>query len=280
MRFILTLAILALLFSCNWTSSKEEKIVQNDDSWQLSDRTATLQTYTSTNLLDTSFKTIYFYTKGNFFDSINSIVVRHYDNDKLTDTKDYTVAKDGSKKLSSEIIKKFDAIGNMILEAHKFDNDIVYKSTKLYNDKRQLVRSVNIMKKEDVDSDRNIKFHYDTSISNFFYDERGNQISSIITDIKGKNIGTTMSQYSGHDKTFSCRINAQGDTTSKSIYSTERGLVKEVSEMKEIYNIDTIWLDKEKITKIIGYNYKKKTKHKTTITYNDKGDEIENISYH
>ena len=80
-------------------------------------------------------------------------------------------------------------------------------------------------------------------------------------------------------KTFSFHLTAKGDTTSKSTYSHEGNLTKQINDIKEIGSIDTIWFDNEKIVKIIGSNYKWKAKHKSVITYNDKGDEIENVSY-
>ena len=185
-----------MFLSCGGTSSQTSKPKQVDENWQIANWTITSQTYTPRALLDTSFKTLYAYTMGIPADTIKSIVVRQYDNNRLTNVNDFTLEKNGSKTLSSEIIKRFDANGNLILDLYKMDSNIVYKAINEYNDKKQLVKSITSIQKRDENlNDNNIdsliaqlhdqkRLQYDTTINAYTYDKNGNQISIIISDPK------------------------------------------------------------------------------------------------
>src|SRR5689334_6724784 len=100
MKLISTLTISVLLFSCGGTSSQKEQAEQVVENWEMTNHTFASNTYNKNGLLDTSYKTMYVYQMGILMDTIKSIVVRKYDNNKLTNEKEFTLWKDGTKNLS------------------------------------------------------------------------------------------------------------------------------------------------------------------------------------
>lgn len=287
MKSIQTLTISILLLACGTTPSQnDEQSKQVDENWEMASHTLTTNTYTTNGLLDTSFETMYAYEMGTTY-KIKSIIVRRYKNNKLTDEKEFTLEDDGSKTLANETINQYDVKGNLIKEVHLSDANLLTKKTNTYNNKRQVIKSVLVFKKishnlndyilDSVIAHRNDKkhFQYDTTINTYEYDSKGNQTR--VLDAKGTIQETTFTQYSGNAETFSFSLSPQGDTTSKMVFQKDGKLVKQISYIKETNTVDTIWLDNDKIVKMIGHNGNRK--HKDVTIYNDKGDEIESTSY-
>jgi len=289
MKLILTLIILSLLLSCGTTTSPSEQSRKPEDKWEKTIHTFTANTYTSTGLLDTCYKTMLLYQMGMLLDTIKSIVVHKYDNSRLTNKKEFALEKDGSKILSNEIIKQYDAKGNLTTEIQMVNSNMLTKTINEHNGNGLLIKSTNIFQKmSDNPNDlildstvirRNDKrqFQFDTSIITFEYDTKGNEIRSSVYDTKGMVQETTVTQYSGSEKTFSFSLTTQGDTTGTLTFQHEGKLIKHIVDMKKMNAVDTIWFDNDKIIKSISYYGK--MKHKDVTTYNDKGDEIESASY-
>lgn len=301
--------------SCGAKSSQNQQSKNDDDNWVMTNHTFTTNTYTQTGLLDTSYKAMVVYEMGMTMDTIKSIVLRKYNGNKLTNEREFTIEKDGSKTLSNETIKQYDAKGNLTTEIDMMDSNVLSKKINNYNGKQQVIKSVNIFRKmndnpndyilDSAVAHRNDKkhFEYDTTIISNEYNTNGNIVRTIESDSKGAiqttsitqyNVNgnpihttvfdkrgivqeTSITQYSGKDITFSCDLNSQGDTIATFVSIHEGNLIKQIANIKELNRVDTIWLDKDKVVKLIGHQGKLKSKDETT--YNDKGDEVESVSY-
>ncbi len=255
----------------------------------MTDHTFTINTYSVNGLLDTSYRTNFWYMKGKLMYTIKSIVVRKYHQSKLIDEKEFTLGKDGSKTLSNETIKQYDATGNTTTEINIMDSNMFSKTINEYNDKMQVIKTINILQKRSNDTNDYIldsviahlndkkQFQYDTSINTYKYDSNSNQIRVINSDTKEAVQEVTINQYFNNVQTFSYSLNSQGDTTGKLSFRHEGKLVRQISERKELNSVDTSWLDNNRIVKSVGFDGRKR--YKSITTYNSKGDEIENISY-
>jgi hypothetical protein len=291
MKVRLTLTISILLCSCGATTTENDRALRSDENWEITKHTFTTNRYNASGLLDTSYQTILFYQMGMVLDTIKSLIVRKYDQNRLTNEIDFTLEKDGSKTLSNETVKHYDPKGNLTTEITRSRSNMFFKTVNKYNDDGKVTKSINIFQKmNDNPNDYNLdsavahrhdkkKFQYDTTISTFEYDVKDNLIRVIVSDTKQIVREVSITQYSGHEKIFSFSITPDGDTTAKHIFKREGTLIKEIANVKELGSIDTIWHDNDKIAKIISHNSAMKMKHKLVIKYNDKGDEIESISY-
>ncbi|MEP6465929.1 MAG: hypothetical protein ABJB05_06470 [Parafilimonas sp.] len=288
MKFILALTIPILLLSCGATTSQNELPKMDVENWDITNHTITTNTYTASGLIDTSFQITDAYEMG-MKDTVKSITIRYYKNKKLTDRKEFTLEKDGSKILANETINQYDLNDNLISKTEFLDGNMLTKNINIYNDKRQMIKSILVFKRtyeslNDYNLDSAVghykekkQFHYDTTINTYEYDLNGNQTRMIDSDKKGVLKELSITQYSGNMKTFSFSLSPKGDTTSKIIFQQDGKLTKEISDMVEINADDTLWIENDKIVKDIGHNGK--MKHKDITIYNDKGDEIENTSY-
>jgi hypothetical protein len=290
MKFLAALTILITLYSCGGTTSQTKKSFTLNENWDLETHTFTVNTYTSTGLLDTSYETMLSNNvAGMPIDTIKSIIVRTYKDNKLTNEKGFTLEIDGSKILSNETINKYDNKGNLISEIKMIRGDIFMKSTNEYNNKGQKVKSLILFQKiKEIPNDYNLDsvvahrndkkpVQFDTTISNYDYDNYGNLIRAIVSNTRKQILWISISEYSGNEQTFSYDITPQGDTSAKYTFKHEGDLLSRIGEMKELNTVDTTWFDKGKIVKSIGRHEKRK--YKNEISYNEKGDEIEKISY-
>ena len=73
-------------------------------------------------------------------------------------------------------------------------------------------------------------------------------------------------------------LSSHGDTISTSI-SDYGNLIKQIKKLNESGNVDTIRVNGKNIIKTISHNSKMNIKYKTIYTYNERGDEIESITY-
>lgn len=289
MKLILTLTILSLLLSCGTKTSRSEQSTKPEDKWEKTSHTFTTNTYTSTGLLDICYKTTLLYQMGMLLDTIKSIVVHKYDNSRLTNKKEFALEKDGSKILWNEITKQYDAKGNLTTEIQIVNSNILTKTINEHNGKGLLIKSTNIFQTmsdnpndyilDSVVVHRNDKkqFKYDTTLNTYEYDLNGNPTHVISSDTKGVVHVTTITQYSGNEKTFSFSLTPQGDTTGTLTFQHDGKLIKHIVDMKKMNTVDTIWFDNDKIIKSISHHGQ--MKYKNLTTYNDKGDEIESASY-
>lgn len=290
MKPISSLLLSVLLFSCGATTSKSDHVDQSDN-WQKSNHVYTVNTYSKSGLLDTSYKTTYLYQDGMLVDTFKSIIVRQYKNSTLTNERGYTLSPNGTKSLSHELIKQYDAKGNLTLQINKMSGDIVSKTTMKYNNQGQIVEAINLFQiLEDNPNDYILdsavlhqsdkkSLRYDTTIITYQYDDKGKEIKTVTANTRGEIQKVSFSKYSGDELSLSFDLAPQGDTLSTITYLKEGSLIKQIADFKEMGSVDTMWLDKGKVIKVIGGSTKMNMRYKHISVYNDKGDEIESISY-
>jgi hypothetical protein len=96
-----------LLICCNETSLRRKQTKQIDEDWKLEAQTFSSNSYTPGGLLDTTSSKTYSYFNGILMDTINSIIIRHYDNNNLISEKDFILYGDGTKELTNETTNHF-----------------------------------------------------------------------------------------------------------------------------------------------------------------------------
>jgi len=265
MKWIIIPTISIILFSCNGQSSPNRPSKQSDENWELVSHTFSSNTYTINGLLDTTFEKTFVYNNGNLLDSLNAINVRRYDKNNLISNRGYLLYEDGKKELTNETLNNYDEKGNLKSSVTKVGS-LVTKITNEFNMVGTLIKTTTI-------------FQNDTTIGKFDYDVNGNLIKNTISDMKGIIKETLFNQYSGKEKISSFGINSNGDTISILKSQHDGKLIKRINISMEFGLTDTTWLDGKNIIKSISYNHKMEGKNKSLYKYNDRGDEIESMSY-
>lgn len=265
MKWIIIPTIYIIFISCNGQSSTKSPSKQIDENWELVSHTFSSNTYTINGLLDTTFEKTFLYNNGNLLDSLKAINVRRYDKNNLISNRGYLLNDDSKKKLTNETLNNYDEKGNLKSSVTKVGS-LITEIKNEFNKFGTLIKTITI-------------FQNDTTISNFDYDVNGNLIKNIISDTKGIIKETLFNQYSGKEKISSFGINSNGDTISILKYQQDGKLMKRINISKEFDLTDTTWLEGKNIIKSISHNQKMKEKNKSVYKYNDRGDEIESMSY-
>lgn len=265
MKWIIIPTIYIIFTSCNGQSSTKSPSKQIDENWELVSHTFSSNTYTINGLLDTTFEKTFLYNNGNLLDSLKAINVRRYDKNNLISNRGYLLNDDNKKKLTNETLNNYDEKGNLKSSVTKVGS-LITEIKNEFNKFGTLIKTITI-------------FQNDTTISNFDYDVNGNLIKNIISDTKGIIKETLFNQYSGKEKISSFGINSNGDTISILKYQQDGKLMKRINISKEFDLTDTTWLEGKNIIKSISHNQKMKEKNKSVYKYNDRGDEIESMSY-
>ena len=289
---LVRLIILVVFFcSCKGNSTQTNQEVNSEEKWVLSSQVFSNHTYTPSGLINTSFKTLYYYISGEIADSVKSKIVRKYEDSVLTKEQEFIVSEDGSEKLSSETINQYDLKGNLILTKVNVQNNFISKTINEYNDKKQILKSIDFTQEiEQNSNDGNIDsvvaqskgkklYQYDTTITNYTYDSEGNLIQTVKRNTKGGILKTWVYHFNGNEPTFSFSLNPLGDTVLKVEYDHQGKFTKEIHTLKELGNVDTTWKENKKILKIIGHNFRTNTKYRFIYKYNAKGQELESSSY-
>ena len=265
MRCITILTISIILISCNGQSLSNTTSKQSDENWEFESHTFSSNTYTVNGLLDTTFEKTFLYNNGKLLDSLNAITVRHYDKNNLISSRGYLLYDDGSKELTDETFNNYDEKGNLKSSIKKVGS-LETKISNEFNNIGTLIQTTTT-------------FQNDTTIGNFVYDVNGNLIKNTISDTKGRVKETIFNQYSGKEEISSLGINSNGDTISVLKSQHDGKLTKRIDISMELGLVDTTWLDGKNIVKTISHDDKMKSKSKSIYKYNDKGDQIESMSY-
>src|SRR6201992_3069117 len=114
-KLIVAATILSL--SCNSRLARIPLLPNNVTGWKIRYHSYSVNNYNSSGLLTTTSETLYSYNNEILVDSVNSIVIRTYDKNKLVDERDFTLEKDGSKTLINENITKYGPNGNISLQS-------------------------------------------------------------------------------------------------------------------------------------------------------------------
>jgi len=286
------LLLFIIFSSCNGTSQTKQLSPSANENWEISNRTIQTHTYTKSGLLDTSYSTSFFYIKGVPVDTNKSVTVRRYDTkNNLVNEKTLLLSNNLPDKVTMETNKKYDDKNNLIYFMSRSEGVNYDRSQKAYNGQNQEIKSVDISQimedfpsGTDIDSialqkEQTKKPFFDTTINTYYYDDNGNMIKWIIANTKGEIKRTQVFIYADSEKEAGYELDKNGDTTTVFKYLEDGELTKEIVNRKEVESADTTWQKGDKIIKVIGHSEKFHIKTKIEIKYNDKGDEIESVSY-
>lgn len=223
---------------------------------------------------------------------MNFLITREYDNrNNLISEKTFQVFKK-KKELSGEILYKYDAKNNLILVTEKFENVVSKIIRNTYNDKNQKTEEITIQKKFEerpegwnLDSavahhgDKIIP-HYDTTIISYQYDKNGKLLNKIYRNSNREIVETITTLYSDNKKILTYGINSIGDTVSITNYKQKGNFTTEINHDRSnsLYT-NTDLYDGDKLIERVSINKRTNLNRKETYKYDNKGNEIENISY-
>ena len=273
----------ALFYSCKGTSQQKEQGKATDENLQIKIKTTLTHTYTKSGLLDSSYKTLSYYLKGKFALALNSIIKRDYDskNNLLTE-KTFDVPQ--TNVLSEEKIFSYDTKNNLISEIDRFDWGTRSIIKKYYNEHNQETKRIEIQNIQEYNPDGSVNDQsspqYDTTIKINFYDPQGNLIKQTTSNSNNVVQFTLFTSYSNGQKTFSCELDENSDTLTTFKYKKVGNLIEETTVPKSDSNsyLTTLYDGNKKI-KTVFYDSNVNKKFIETFKYDQKGNEVENISY-
>lgn len=292
MKFNVILLATIFFISCNGTSQQTEQQKDIEQNWQVSQVLTQKHSYNKLGLLDTTLQIRDVYVNGESGVVMNFLITRKYDNvNNLISKKTFQVFKK-KNELSEEVFYNYDAKNNLVLLTEKFENVVSKIIRNTYNDKNQKIEEMNIQKRLDetpegwnLDSaiahhgDKKTP-HYDTSIISYQYDIKGNIINKIYKNSNRDIVETITTIYSGNKKKVSYGINQMGDTVSITNYKQNGNLIAEINQDKNnLLYTETNLYDGTKLIEAISIDKRMNFNRKETYKYDNKGNEIENISY-
>ena len=292
MKFNIILLTTIFFFSCNGTSQHKEEQKGNEQNWQIAQVLKHEHSYNKFGLLDTTLRIQDMYVNGASGVVINFLITRKYDNvNNLISKKTFQLFKN-KNELSEEVLYNYDAKNNLVLLTEKFQNVVSKIIRNTYNDKNQKIEEMNIQKTvEETPEGWNLDSaiahhndkktpHYDTSIISYQYDIKGNTINKIYKNSNREIVETITTIYSGNKKKVSYGINQMGDTVSITNYKQSGNLITEINQDKNnLLYTETNLYDGTKLIETISIDKRMNFNRKETYKYDNKGNEIENISY-
>ena len=287
MKFNLILLVSILFISCTETPQQSELQEGNEQTWQVKQVLKQVHSYNKLGLLDITQRVQDVYVNGVSGVVMNFLITREYDNrNNLIRKKTFQILKK-KNELSEEVLYKYDDKNNLVLETEKFETIITKIVKNTYNDKNQKIEEMEILKKaeehpEGWNLDSAIAHYgdkknpsYDTSIISYQYDTKGN-----MTNMMYKNSTSYITLYSDNKKILTYGITEKGDTISITNYKQEGNLTREISyDKNKLFYHNTTLYDGDKIIEFISIDKKMNFNRRETYKYDNKGNEIENISY-
>lgn len=292
MKFNVILLATIFFISCNRTSQQSEPQKANEQNWQVAQVLTQVHSYNKLGLLDTTHRVQDVYVNGVSGVVMNFLITREYDNrNNLIIKKTLQVFKKNNE-LSEEVLYKYDAKNNLALVTEKFENVVSKIIRNTYNDKNQKIEEMKIQKGVEehpegwnLDSavahhgDKTIP-HYDTSIISYQYDKNGKLLNKIYRNSNHEIVETITTLYSGNQKTLTYGINEKGDTVSITNYKQKGNLMTEINHDKNnLLYTDTNLYDGDKLIEAVSIDKRTNFNRKETYKYDNRGNEIENISY-
>ncbi len=292
MKVNIILLIAIIFTSCNGTSQQKAQSKTVDEDWNVAKVIIQEHSYNKQGLLDTTHRIENYYVNGQIGEVINFLVIRSYDTkSNLVSEKTFQVFKK-KNELSEEKLFKYDEKNNLILETDKFENVVSTIIKTDYNSNNQKIQETTIQKSlEDIPKNWNLDSavahhndkqapHYDTSIIGFEYDIKGKLTKQFYKNSNKEIVETLTTLFSNRQKTLTFGISSNGDTTSICNYEKQGNLIAEIRHDKiNPFSIDTSLYDGSKVIQTVFIDRKINFRRKETYKYDDKGNEIENISY-
>lgn len=292
MKFNVILFATIFFISCNGTSQQSEPQKAKEQNWQVAQVLTQVHSYNKSGLLETTRRIQDVYVNGVSGVVMNFLITIEYDNrNNLISKRTFQVFKK-KNEISEEILYKYDAINNLILIIEKFENVVSKIIKNTYNDKNKKIEEMTIQKGFEetpegwnLDSavahhgDKKIP-HYDTSIISYQYDTKGNSINKIYKNSSYEIVETFTTLYSNNQKTLTYGINEKGDTISITNYKQNGNFITEINHDKiNLLYTNTNLYDSDKLVESVSIDKRTNFNRKETYKYDNKGNEIENISY-
>jgi hypothetical protein len=292
MKFNVILLATIFFISCNGTSQQSEPQKSNEQNWQVAQVLTQVHSYNKLGLLDTTHRVQDVYVNGVSGVVMNFLITREYDNrNNLISKKTFQVFKK-KNELSEEVLYKYDAKNNLVVVTEKSENVVSKIIRNTYNDKNQKMEEMKIQKgfeehPEGWNLDSAVAHHgdkiiphYDTSIISYQYDTKGNPINKIYKNSNRDIVETVTTLYSDSQKTLTYGINEKGDTVSVTNYKQNGNLITEINhDKKNLLYTNTNLYDGDKLIETVSIDKRMNFNRKETYKYDNKGNEIENISY-
>jgi hypothetical protein len=278
MKHNLAFFLLALLCSCRGNIKIDTPDTATENDWLIADSIISLNTYSKSGLLDTTYETTYLFQSGLLDDSVKGITTRQYDKTNLIHEKGFDLNENGQASLFNEILKKYDLHNNLISEVIYVKGELRHSIENRYNPLGEKTETIYIDLSEKRRPNKNAA-PYDTSLHLFKYDSLGNIATTIITDNHIATREITTMTYDGKNKKQSYTRSIAGDTLSRGTFMKENEFDKAIMRINKIGLTDTTWSQYGKVCKSISYNTKTHSSYKATYTFNLKGDETASLHY-
>lgn len=290
MNFSVILLATIFFISCNGTSQQSEPQKANEQNWQVAQVLTQKHSYNKLDLLDTTYRIQDVYVESGVV--MNFLITREYDNrNNLISEKTFQVIKK-KNELSEEVLYKYDTNNNLVLMTEKFENIVSKIIKNTYNDKNQKIEEMKIQKRfeetpEGWNLDSALAHHndkkiisYDTSIISYQFDAEGNEINKVYRNPSREITETLTTLFSDKQKTQTFGVNSNGDTVSITNYTKHGNFVTEINHDKNnLLYTETNLYDGTKLVESISIDKRMNFNRKETYKYDNKGNEIENISY-
>lgn len=292
MKFNVILLATIFFISCNGKFQQSEPQKVNEQNWQVEQILTQVHSYSKLGLVDTTHQIQDVYVNGVSGVVMNFLITREYDNrNNLISKKTFQVFKK-KNELSEETLYKYDAKNNLVLMTEKFENVVSKIIRNSYNDKNQKIEEIKIQKgfeehPEGWNLDSSVAHHgdkiiphYDTSIISYQYDKNGKPINKIYKNSSLEIVETVTTLYSDNQKMLTFGINEKGDTVSITNYKQKGNLITEINHDKNnLLYTNTNLYDGDKLIESVSIDKRMNFNRKETYKYDNKGNEIENISY-
>jgi len=291
MKVCLFLLIAVALTSCNGVPGPSAKSAEPIKPWQKKIVRRQKHTYTQSGLLDTTYRVEDYYVNGQLGATMDFLIIRTYDNkDNLMRERTFQFIKK-KRIFSEETLFEYDAKNNLILKTNIFQKVLGEMSKFKYNDFGQKVEEIKIQKLPDImpenwnmdsllahHSDK-IIHHYDTLTIAYGYNTNGDIVGEVYK--KANKIDYKLiTLFSKNLKALTFEINSKGDTISITRYERNKDLMIEIKNDKRanLYTDTTIFSKNLKLQSTV-INSALSYRHKDAFKYDERGNEIEYISF-
>jgi hypothetical protein len=298
-KFLLFIFASILIYSCQPDSSTGRQAKAGFGIWKINDSTVQIHKYNKAGLLDSTLKIWYHCKNGKSDLRFTSLVTREYDSlGELTAEKFFDFSSHSKKwNLTGSIIKKYDKKGNLLLEVEHEIKDSRNTMSRLdkswYNSNNQQIIRLEVRKNIEPDPDNwtidSVLAHsndaqawkYDTTIIKYSYDESGNLVTATYGSPENPTEQVLTSIYSNGIKQRTVSTTADGDTDVIYKYEKDGELIRETVDYRTQlpYSLDTSWHKGNNVIKRISYDTKSHFKLMQLFKYDEKGNQIVEITY-
>ena len=276
-NFILTTAI--ILISCKGASQKKEQDANLNDDWKFSKRVTQVHSYTDKGLLDSTIKAEHMNLDGDIGDELKDLILRTYDSANNLKTEKTYMLFEKSSELFEVKSFEYDLKNRLILQTDTVQKVSTEMKKMNYNDLNQKTEEIIIGKLFENKTEK-ITPHCNTTSMTFEYDNNGNRVKEFYINRKHQVVETIITTFSGSRKIITYAIGSKGDTIRTINYEKQGKLIAEINhETNYPYITDTKLFDGDKLVEDIFIDQKQNYRRKDTYKYDDKGNEIEHISY-